>query len=182
MPVISQTSIQPGTSQSGLGDITQSFFFSPRKPGAGGLIWGVGPVLFLPTGTDPALSARKWAAGPMAVLLKQDGPWTVGMLANHIWAGGGDSNRPNVSNTFIQPFLSYTTKDAWTYGINTESTYEWNTRQWSVPVNMTVTQLLKVGGQALTLQAGARYWADTPDTTGPKGWGIRLTVNLLFPK
>ncbi|MEJ8822369.1 hypothetical protein WKW80_10005 [Variovorax humicola] len=62
VPVISQTNVQPGTSQSGLGDITQSFFFSPRKPGAGNLIWGVGPVLFLPTGTDPALSARKWGA------------------------------------------------------------------------------------------------------------------------
>jgi len=103
LPINFSQSIPPGESVSGLGDIVQSLFFSPKQPGAAGLIWGVGPVLFLPTGTDPALSARKWGAGPTAVLLKQDGPWTVGMLANHIWAGGGDSNRPNVSNTFIQP-------------------------------------------------------------------------------
>ena len=65
---------------------------------------------------------------------------------------------------------------------NTESTYEWNTKQWSVPINLTATQMLRIGHQALTLQVGARYWADTPDTSGPKGWGLRFAVNFLFPK
>ena len=55
----------------------------------------------------------------------------------------------------------------------------------SGPVNLTVTQMLKIGHQPLTLQVGARYWADTPDspdTTGPKGWGLRFAVSFLFPK
>ena len=69
-----------------------------------------------------------------------------------------------------------------TYGINSESTYDWNTKQWSVPINLTVTQLLKIGDQPLTLQGGVRYWADTPDRVGPQGWGFRLAVNFLFPK
>jgi hypothetical protein len=181
VPIVSQTNIQPGTSQSGLGDITQSLFFSPKAPTAGGLIWGVGPVFFLPTGTDSALSARKWGAGPTAVVLKQDGPWTFGMLANHIWAGGGDSSRPAISNTFIQPFLSYTTKNAWTFTANTESTYDWKNKQWTVPINLMVGKLIKVGNQPISLTGGLRYWAESPDN-GPKDLGFRFVVTFLFPK
>jgi hypothetical protein len=65
--------------------------------------------------------------------------------------------------------------------VNTESTYNWQSREWSVPVNLTVTQLLKIGGQPLTVQAGPRYWLDSPDD-GPQGWGVRFAVTLLFPR
>jgi hypothetical protein len=94
----------------------------------------------------------------------------------------GDSSRADISSTYLQPFLSYTTKTFTTWGINTESTYNWKTEQWAVPINATVTQLLKLGGQPLTLQAGARYWADSPSGLGPEGWGLRLQLTFLFPK
>jgi hypothetical protein len=52
VPIIDQKDVLPGTSQSGLGDIVQSLFFSPVKPTAGGLIWGVGPVISIPVGAN----------------------------------------------------------------------------------------------------------------------------------
>jgi hypothetical protein len=179
LPIISQRDIFPGAgSQTGVGDITQSLFFSPTKPGPGGLIWGVGPVFLLPTGSDDQLSARKWGIGPTAVLLKQEGAWTIGALVNHIWGVGGDSQRTNIS---LQPFLSHTTKTAWTYTINTEATYDWKASQWSVPVNVMVSKLLKFGNQPVSIGGGLRYWADGPDT-GPHDLGYRLVVTFLFPK
>jgi hypothetical protein len=109
MPVISQNDIAPGTgSQFGLGDINLSLFFSPREPTSSGLIWGVGPVLLLPTATDSLLGAKKWGAGPAGVALTMRGPWTMGILANHVWSYAGDSDRQDISNTFAQPFLAYT--------------------------------------------------------------------------
>lgn len=181
VPVVSQTGIAPGSgSQAGLGDTVQSLFLSPQKPTASGLIWGVGPAFLLPTGTEPLLSSRKWGAGPTAVVLMQSGGWTYGMLANHIWSFAGDGDRASVSSTFLQPFLNYTTKDAWTFGVNTESTYDWTHRQWSTPINATVTKLIKVGGQPISVGGGARYWAASPDS-GPHGWGARLIVTFLFP-
>jgi hypothetical protein len=42
--------------------------------------------------------------------------------------------------------------------MNTESTYDWENDQWNVPIG-----------------------ADSPDS-GPKGWGFRFNVVLLFPK
>ena len=183
LPLISQDNVAPGAgSQSGTGDITQSLFFSPKKPGASGWIWGAGPALLLPAGSEDRLTADKWGIGPTAVFLKQGNGWTYGTLANHIWSVVGEDNRADVSSTFLQPFLSYTTKSYTTFGVNTESSYNWKSEEWSVPVNLYVSQLLKIGGQPLTLSAGARYWADSPAGAGPEGWGGRLAVTFLFPK
>lgn len=182
LPITTQSSVSPGSgSQTGLGDTLQSLFFSPREPTAGGVIWGAGPAFLLPTGTENLLSARKWGLGPTGVLLVQKGPWTYGALANHIWSVAGDGNRPPVSSTFLQPFVSYTTPDAWTYLLNTESTYDWHNTHWSVPINAGLSKLIKIGDQPISIGAYARYWANSPDS-GPHGWGGRLVVTLLFPK
>ncbi|MDF8358483.1 MULTISPECIES: transporter [Ensifer] len=182
MPVISQNDIagQSGH-QFGLGDITQSLFVSPKQPGPGGIIWGAGPVFLIPTATDELLGSGKWGAGPTAVALKQDGPWTYGILANHIWSFAGQSDRQDVSSTFLQPFVSYTTPDAWTFSLNTESSYDWMQDEWSVPVNFQVSKLVKFGEQPVSFTAGARYWAQAPEH-GPEGWGFRAAVTFLFPK
>jgi len=182
LPVVSQQDIFPGAgSQSGIGDIVQSVFFSPKAPTAGGWIWGAGPVFLLPTGSDDLLSAKKWGAGPTAVLLKQEHGWTYGALANHIWSLAGDNARADISTTFLQPFVSYTTPDAWTYAVNTESSYDWKNNQWAVPLNMFVSKVTKIDSQLMSVGGGVRYWATSPDS-GPQGWGLRLVVTLLFPK
>ncbi len=64
--------------------------------------------------------------------------------------------------------------------MNTESTYNWQAENWTVPLNFTVTQLLKVGKLPITLQFGPRYYAEVPQR-GPD-WGLRFAVTLLFPK
>lgn len=182
IPVISVHNIVPGAgTQQGLGDTTAQFYFSPKKPTEGGWIWGVGPQFLLPTGASN-FTASRWGTGPTAVVLKQESGWTYGALASQMWSMSNDSQKSDYSSLFVQPFLAFTTKTYTTAGINTESSYNWKARQWSVPVNLTLTQILKVGKQPLSLQVGTRYWADTPDSVGPKGWGYRFQLTLLFPK
>ncbi len=167
-------------SESGLGDVTASQFFSPKMPTSGGWIWGVGPVELLPTASNKELGTGKWGLGPTFVALKQAGPLTFGALANHIWSVAGDGDRANVCSTFLQPFFAYVTKTKTTFGLNLESTYDWQAAAWSVPVNLSVAQLLKVGPQILQITVGARYWVTSP-TNGPEGWGWRAVLTLLFP-
>jgi hypothetical protein len=182
VPVIDQKDAVPGGgSQFGLGDIVQSLFFSPAKPSARGLIWGVGPALLLPTASDSRLGTEQWAMGPTGVVLRQQGPWTVGVLANHLWSVAGDNDRASVNASFVQPFVTYITPTRTTFAINTESTYDWQHNQWTVPLNFTVAQLLKVGSQLLQVGVGARYWAEGSELA-PEGWGIRFTTTLLFPR
>jgi hypothetical protein len=181
LPLIGQDDVVPGTDQSGIGDIVQSLFVSPKAPTADGWTWGAGPVLLLPTAGDDLLGGGKWGVGPTAVVLKQERGWTYGALANHIWSVAGDDERNDISSAFLQPFLAFTTPGSTTYGLNTESTYDWKGEQWSIPVNLMVTQLFKIGRQPMSLQLGLRYWADSPET-GPEGWGVRLAYTLVFPK
>ena len=143
-----------GRDTGGLGDIVQSFFLSPSAPTSRGWIWGVGPVFLYPSASDDALGAEKWGAGPTAVFLKQDSGWTYGLLANHIWSFAGEDSRADVSTTFLQPFVSFTTKTYTTFALNTESTYDWENKRWIVPLNATVAQMLKIGGQPIQLQLG----------------------------
>jgi len=182
VPVVYQDDvlIDGNSTQFGLGDTVQSFFFSPQKPGPGGAIWGVGPVFLWPTATNDSLGSEKWGIGPTGVVLFQHGPWTYGALANHIWSYAGDGDRPYVNSTFLQPFVNYTTKSALTFFLNTETTYDWNAEEWTIPINVGANQLLHFGHQPIQIGAGFRYYADAPDG-GPE-WGIRFNFVLLFPK
>jgi hypothetical protein len=180
LPYVYQEDVVGTSSQSGLADTVQSFFLSPVQPTKGGWIWGAGPALLLPTATDDLLGAEKWGAGPTAVVLKQQNGWTYGALVNHLWSFAGEEARADVSATFLQPFVSFTTKQAMTFTLNTESTYDWESEQWTVPLNLMVQQLVKIGNQPVALTLGARYYADKPDD-GPE-WGLRFAVIFLFPK
>jgi hypothetical protein len=179
LPLVDLEGIDPAgaTDETGLGDLLQSFFFSPKQSDP---VWGVGPALLLPTATDDVLGSGKLCLGPTAVLLKQKGPWTVGTLANHLWDVAGEGSRDGVNATFLQPFVSYITPSRTTLTLNSESTYDWQEGEWNVPVNLIVSQLLKIGDQPVQIFAGARYYLDTPDG-GPE-WGLRCGVTFLFPK
>ncbi len=182
LPVISQQDVVPGAgSQDGIGDIVQSAFFSPKAPTSNGWIWGAGPVLLLPTGSKRELTADKWGLGPTAVALRQSGHWTYGALVNHIWDVGGNGDRSDINSTFIQPFLVYNTATAMSIALNTETTYDWESDQASVPLNLNVSQVLHFGPQLVQLGVGVRRWLDSPNN-GPSGWGARFNFVLLFPK
>ena len=182
IPVTYQDDIVPGEgSQFGLGDINMSLFFSPKEPTAGGVIWGVGPVLLLRTATDDLLGAEKWGAGPSGIMLTMRGAWTLGVLANHVWSFAGDSARQDISNTFVQPFAAYTWPSAWTVSFQSETTYNWKTEKWSVPVNVAVSKLVRWGKLPVSLQGGVGYWLDSPDT-GPEGLRFRFQANFVLPK
>lgn len=179
VPVISQKNVFPGAgTQSGIGDISATAWFSPKTPTSNGWIWGAGPVFLIPTGSD--VSAEKWGAGPTAIALKQEGQWTYGALANHIWSTGG-SGANDISTTFMQPFMAYVTPQAVTLTLTTETTYDWENEQWSVPIYGMISKLGKIGNQTVSYGAGVNYWAESPNG-GPEGWGARFVFTFIFPK
>lgn len=127
LPVISQTNVVGNSgSQTGLSDAVVSSFFSPKAPTSNGIIWGVGPVLLVPTATDNLLGTEKFGMGPTAVALKQVGGITIGGLINHIWSVAGNENRQDVNTTFVQPFLAKNFKGGYALALNTELTQDWD--------------------------------------------------------
>jgi hypothetical protein len=183
-PLINQNFAAPGNKESGLGDISESVFFSPKAPTAGGWIIGAGPILLLPTGEE-GFTSHQWGAGPTIVMLKQDKGWTYGLLANHVWSFAGDRraidvNLQEVNATFLQPFLIKIVGPGRTLSLNTEASYDWIGDQWTVPLNLGLSQVLKLGTQMIKVQGGVRAYVVSP-SNGPD-WGLRLTLTLLFPK
>lgn len=185
IPVIQQddiagTKLQPSGSQFGLSDTLFSGWLSPVKPTAGGWIWGLGPALLFPTGTDDMLTTNQWAAGPTAIALKQEGKFTYGALVNQVWSYAGNGDRETVNQAFLQPFFVYGPGGGWSFAINTESTYDWTGNQWTIPINLMANKVSKIGKLPVQWQAGVRYYAEKPDN-GPE-WGLRFALTLLLPE
>jgi hypothetical protein len=178
VPIIDQpSSVTGGPTSFGIGDTTQSFFFATT---VGGWILAAGPDLLYPTATNRPLGSHKWGAGPTGLILQQRSGWTYGVLANHLWSYGGEGEYPNISSTFLQPFLSYTWPDTTSLTLNMENTYNWTAKQWTVPFNLTTGHLFNLGGQRISLQLGGRLYADRPHDSAT--WGLRFGFTFLFPK
>jgi hypothetical protein len=143
----------------------------------------VGPALLLPASADPFLGTEKWAAGPGVLVLKQAGPWTYGMLFNHLWSYAGSSARSDVNQSYLQPFLSYTTKGAVTVALSSESIANWEAesgQEWTVPILVNVSKLVMLGKRPMSIGVGGGGFAAKPD--GGASWKFRWSITLLFPK
>jgi hypothetical protein len=180
LPIIYQREVQgEGTGRAfGLGDTLQSFFISPK--GGDGLSWGVGPAFLWPTATREVLGGEKWAAGPTGVVVLESGPWTAGVLANHLWSYSGSRSRADVNQTFVQPFAAVTFWKGTTLSVSTEAAYDWHADQWTVPLMAGFTQVIKLGELPIGLGVSGKYWADGPSSA--PDWGVRFAVTLIFPR
>jgi hypothetical protein len=180
VPFVSQPSLFDGGSPaSGVSDIVTSFFFSPK---GGGLIWGVGPVISLPSTSVPTLGTGKWSAGPTAVVLKQTGPWTAGALWNQVWSFAGSDTRNDVNQMFLQPFLAYQANRTVTITVQSETTANWKVDEgrWTVPINVLVSKLSTFGVFPASYQFGAGGYPVHPES-GPS-WKIRGAIVILLPR
>lgn len=180
-PLISQPPLSgSGAAAFGMGDITTSFFFSPSKSTR--FKWGAGPVIVLPSTSEPTLGGGKWSAGPTIVALKQTGPWTFGALWNQVWSFSGDSSRSDVNQMFLQPFLAYQATHTVTITIQSEMTANWDADddRWTVPVNVSVSKLSSFGAFPASYQIGFGGFPAHPDV-GPS-WKIRAAIVILLPR
>lgn len=184
LPYITQPSLTTGgPTASGTGDIVASAFFSPRAV-KHGLVWGVGPVFNLPTTTDPMLGSGQWGVGPTFVILQLDKKMTYGILANQLWgfADTGNYPRTGLNAMYLQPFFAYTTSEAITYLVNSESTANWTASgggTWTIPINFMVNKVTKLGPFPFQIGGGAGYYVDSP--VGGPTWQLRAQFTVILP-
>ena len=181
VPFVYQPELAPGVGDVfGLGDIQFTAFLSPAKPG--GFIWGVGPILQMPSGTDDSITSGKWAAGPSAVVLRMEGHWVYGALANYISSFAGQSDRGAVSQWLIQPFVNYNMADGWylvSAPIITANMMADSSDRWTVPIGGGVGRIIRIDKLPVNFSLQGFYNVATPDA-GPD-WSIRFAITLLLP-
>jgi hypothetical protein len=165
----------------GLSDLELQTYLTPKS--AQKWIWGAGPVLQAPTATASALGTGKWSAGPAVGLVYMSGPWVNGILANHVWSFAGDHTRDDVSQTTLEPVISYNLENGWYAAFDSTMTANWNApadKRWTIPVGLDVGKAFQLGKQSLSLQLGTYYNIERAE--GAARWLIRLQVSLIFPK
>jgi hypothetical protein len=165
----------------GLGDINQSFYFSPAD--AKGFIWGVGPSITLPTATANITGSGKLSIGPAAVVLVTPKPWVIGTLVRQLWSVAGPSGRRDVNQLLLQPFVNYNLSEGWYLSSSPIITANWgaaSSQRWSVPVGGGFGKVFKIAGQPMNVSLQAFDYVERP-TIGPN-WAVRLQIQLLFPK
>jgi len=179
-PLVSQpVLVEGGAPAFGISDILASFFFSPS---GGGLTWGVGPAISLPSTTIPTLGSEKWSAGPTVVVLKQTGKMTYGALVNQVWSFAGNPDRSDVNQMFFQPFFAYQATRTWTVTLQSETTANWEVDEgrWTVPINLVFSKLSSFGPFPASYQFGAGAFVEHPDV-GPS-WKLRGAIVILLPR
>ncbi len=170
---------ETGTYTSGLSDIVFTAFYSPKSE----IIWGIGPVLEIPTGGSTR-GTEKWSIGPSMVALIQPGDWTFGALANNVWSFAGASDREKVNRMLLNLFIVRQLGDGWYINSAPIITANWEANsgdQWVVPVGAGGGKLFFLGGKIpINIQTQFYYNVVKPDF-GPE-WQWRFQLQILLPK
>lgn len=183
VPLIWSPTNEPGPSVPfGLGPTTFTAFLSPRTP-TNGWLWGAGPIVQLPTGTDPSLGSNVWGLGPATVVVKTAGPIVAGVLVNNVFSLGGSKGPPGsrYSLLTINPFFNYNFGGGWFIGTVPIITANWDapSTKWTLPIGLQGGRLVKIGGKLpVNILAGAYYNVVRP--TYGATWQLRVQVALIF--
>ena len=119
---------------------------------------------------------------PSFVGLISEGPWVIGGLARNLWSYAGRSERSEVNQFLLQPFLNHTLPDGWSLTTSAVMTADRNRSEgkWTVPWGGGIGRITRFGSLPVNIQPQISDNLVTTDAVGD--WTIRFQVQLLFPK
>jgi len=170
-PVFDATA-QDFESESGLGDIGFDLLYSPKKEG--GFLLGYGVFSVIPTASEDSLGRDTWTLGPELFLGKATKKYVVGALTSHQWNVGGPKN-VDTSLTTVAAFYTYLPGGGWNVGTAPIMSYNFETEQSTIPVNLTVGKTVIWSGRPWKLSMEFNYFVEKPDSFGQE-WFIGFNI------
>jgi hypothetical protein len=181
IPVISQPETVPGQgSHGGLGDIQYQAYFSTSK--SKGLIYGVGPIVSIPSAYPNELGSRRWSIGPALAIVGALEDWVIGVLGNELVSVSTSEQYPNVNQMQLQPFVNFYLANAWYLSSSPVITANWqesNGNRWTVPAGGGVGKVFKIDGVPIKTEVQGFTNVISPQQ-GPD-WSARIQIQVLFP-
>ena len=110
-------------------------------------------------------------------------PWVYGALVRQLWSFAGESNRKDVSQFLIQPFVNYNMAKGWYLVSSPVITANWEAdsdNRWMVPMGGGFGKIFRIGKQPMNASVQSFYHIEHPDN-GPD-WSFRAQLQFLFPK
>ena len=161
---------------SGMGDI--AFDLAWGRNYLSGLLLAGGVVSSLPTGKD-GLTSGTWTAGPEVFVGKFYKWGVLALFPNHQWNIGGPDDR-TTSITSIQPAAIFLLGGGWSVGSAGILSYDWQSNQWTVPLQMQVSKTVLIGGTPWKFALEANYYVEHADSFGPE-WMIGFNITPVVP-
>ena len=159
-------------SESGLGDIT--FDLALARTLDNGLLLAGGIVSTTPTATDDRLGSDRWTLGPEFLIGKISKKYVLGLFPNHQWDVGG-SGEADINLTTAQVFGTYLPGGGWNLGSSPIISYDHESDQWTIPLNLSVGRTVIWGGRPWKLSAEINYYVEQGDAFGPE-WMIGFNI------
>ncbi len=131
-----------------LGDI--GFDIAYGVSAKSGFIWALGMVGTLPTATDSDVAGRQLRLGPEFILAKFEKWGLYGIFPSHQWNVTGWSDE-SFNTTQFQPVLQFLLGDGWNAGSAPIGNYNWESSEWTIPINLNVSKTVLLGKIALEI-------------------------------
>ena len=180
-PSLNLTYLPGPGEQFGLQDLQTSFFFTPHDLDI--WLWGIGPVLQFPTASSTGLGNGKWAAGPTAAFIYENGPWFAGILTYQLMSYAGNKDRGSINQTYLEPQVSYNWESGWFADVDPQMTFDWtadSSNGWTIPLGADAGKAFIIGSQSMSWQLGAYDLVKRPQ--GNPQWFVRVQLTVLMPK
>lgn len=165
-PVFGVKNGQPGfDGVSALGDIGFDVGYGVTEKS--GFLWAYGLVGTLPTATRSEVAGKQLRLGPEALLAKFEKWGLYGAFPSHQWNVTGWSDKP-YSTSQLQLFLNFLPGGGWNVGTAPIMNYDWESKAWTIPLNLTISKTVQVGNTPVKLALEANYYVQRPDAFGPR--------------
>lgn len=157
--------------ESGLGDIAFDLAYAPKTEPS--LMIAYGFITSMPTATND-LGTDKWTLGPEFLIGKIAPKYLFGLFPNHQWDVAGSGDR-DINLTTIQAFYTYLPGGGWSVGSAPIMNYDWNSEQWTVPLQINAGKTVVMKGRPWKLSAELNYYVEKADAFGPE-WMLSLNI------
>jgi hypothetical protein len=171
---------EPGArKEAGISDLLHTSFFTPNR--SGNVVWGIGPVLSIPTATDAALGSEKWAAGPAVRFAYRTEKWNLGFIAAQRWSIAGTRSRADVNQLLIRGAIRRQLPNDWYLVSAPIITANWDRadQHWLVPVGGGIGRTFKIKGYPWAWSVQGYYNAIKADVD--PDWIARFAIIAAIP-
>jgi hypothetical protein len=174
--IIDQPQFQGGSDwneETGMGDISfdLAYAFAAEENDPGKLL-AVGLFSSLPTGDDDLGLGETTTLGPELLYGRISKEKIWGLFPSHQWDIDGDND---VNLTTMQLFYFLFGEAGLTYGTSPIMSFDHEEEEWTVPVNLTVSKTIAIGGRPWKIGGEINYYVEQPDAFGPE-WMISFSI------
>ncbi|WP_153074377.1 hypothetical protein [Paraburkholderia bonniea] len=167
-----------GGYNTGLGDINLFDIFLLSE---GEVQLGVGPLVTMPTATDPSLGTGKWQAGLAAIVVSASKARLLGTLVQWQHSFAGQSSRPTVQSLTAQPFGIFNLPGGWYIRSTGTWTFDLQHGSYYIPVGLGAGKAWKGGSTIYNAFIEPQYSVAHSGAGVPR-WQVFAGLKMTFGK